>query len=185
MQERLQALADADVGLREAAARSLGELGATEAVPDLCQRLASGPAVAGATRRNSPKMQEPCEALLEALGDIGQSNPDVLALINLYTEHERPIVRCSAFRALFQLTGEQHWAQRIIDLLSHPQLPVRRAALLDLGAIGWRTALEPLSSALVENSVKLIALRGLIENGTPGPGDPDDETVLKAMDDLL
>ena len=67
-------------------------------------------------------------------------------------------------------------------LLSHPQLQVRRAALMDLGAVGWRPALGAISATLAENSLKLIALRGLVEKG---PGEPDTEAVLLAMDELL
>jgi len=61
---------------------------------------------------------------------------------------------------------------------------VRRAALMDLGAAGWRPALEPIAATLAENSLKLIALRGLVENGVPS-GDAATEAVLAAMDALL
>jgi hypothetical protein len=61
-----------------------------------------------------------------------------------------------------------------VDLLQHQQLQVRRAALMDLGAAGWRPALGPIAATLAENSLKLIALRGLVENAsaaaTVGPG---------------
>ena len=66
----LAALEDDDDGLREAAARALGELGALEAVEPICARLASGLAGAGAPMTNSPKLQEPCEALIEALDQM-------------------------------------------------------------------------------------------------------------------
>jgi phycocyanobilin lyase alpha subunit len=53
---------------------------------------------------------------------------------------------------------------------------------MDLGAVGWRPALGAISATLAENSLKLIALRGLVEKG---PGEPDTEAVLLAMDELL
>jgi phycocyanobilin lyase alpha subunit len=48
--------------------------------------------------------------------------------------------------------------------------------------VGWRPALEPISATLAENSLKLIALRGLVEQGR---GEPGLEALLGAMDALL
>jgi phycocyanobilin lyase alpha subunit len=89
---------------------------------------------------------------------------------------------------LLQLSGDPRWAEELLQLLQHPQLQVRRAALMDLGAVGWRPALEPICRTHAENSLKLIALRGLAENGPEPPtAGADDETaaVLAAMDALL
>ena len=183
--ELLLALDDEDDGLREAAARSLGELGASEAVALLQRRLASGPAGAGATRSDSPRLQEPCEAMLEALGAIGVAGSDVIAVIEPFTGHERPLIRSAACRALLQLSGEARWADPLVQLLDHPQLQVRRAALMDLGAVGWRPALEPICRTLAENSLKLIALRGLVEQGEQHDASIKAEVVLSAMDSLL
>jgi phycocyanobilin lyase subunit alpha len=182
---------DDDDGLREAAARALGELASRAAVEPLCARLASGPSEAGAVQEGSSRLREPCEALLEALGDIGQASPAVLAVVRPFVDHERPLIRSAACRALLQLTGEPHWGETLVALLDHPQLQVRRAALMDLGAAGWRPALEPIRRTLAENSLKLIALRGLVEQGPEPPcelsalQDPEIEAVLAAMDDLL
>jgi phycocyanobilin lyase alpha subunit len=178
----LSALEDDDDGLREAAARALGELGALEAVEPICARLASGLAGAGAPMTNSPKLQEPCEALIEALGAIGVADPAVVGVIEPFTGHDRPLVRSAAARALLQLTAEVRWGEVLVELLEHPQLQVRRAALMDLGSVGWRPALEPIRATLAENSLKLIALRGLVEQGS---GEPGLEALLGAMDDLL
>jgi len=187
----LAALEDDDDGLREAAARALGELGSREAVQPLCARLASGPSGAGAELASSSRLQEPCEAMLEALGEIGQASPAVLAVVEPFTHHPRPLIRSAACRALLQLTGEARWGEWLLELLEHPQLQVRRAALMDLGAAGWRAGLEPIRRTLAENSLKLIALRGLIEQGPAPAGgvplleDPEIKAVLAAMDDLL
>jgi phycocyanobilin lyase alpha subunit len=178
----LAALEDEDDGLREAAARALGDLRAPAAVEPLTARLRSGPAGAGAPQGNSPRLQEPCEALIEALGDIGVSSPDVLAVIHPFLDHDRPLIRSAAARALLQLTAERRWGESLLELLQHPQLQVRRAALMDLGAVGWRPALEPIRATLAENSLKLIALRGLVE---AGDGEPGVESLLQAMDELL
>jgi len=93
--------------------------------------------------------------------------------------------RSAAARALLQLTGEERWGQALLALLQHPQLQVRRAALMDLGAVGWRPALAPICATLAENSLKLIALRGLVENGERHAASVDVESVLAAMDALL
>jgi len=150
-------------------------------VPALCRRLASGPAVAGAQQPGTPRLQEPCEALLEALGDIGIPEPAVLAVIEPFVQHERPLIRSAACRSLLQLTGDSRWGEQLVQLLEHQQLQVRRAALMDLGAAGWRPALEPIAATLAENSLKLIALRGLVEQGDRDGVEP----VLAAMDALL
>lgn len=159
----LATLDDEDDGLREAAARALGDLRAQEAIAPLCARLASGPSGAGAPLPNSPRLREPCEALIEALGDIGLASDGVLSVIEPFADHDRPLIRSAACRALLQLSGDPRWGERLLELLQHPQLQVRRAALMDLGAVGWRPALEPIRATLAENSLKLIALRGLAE----------------------
>jgi len=185
----LATLEDEDHGLREAAARALGDLGATAAVPALCRRLASGPGVAGAIQPGTPRLQEPCEALLEALGEIGVAELEVVAVIRPFVEHERPLIRSAACRALLQLTGDAHWGEQLVALLQHQQLQVRRAALMDLGAAGWRPALGPIAATLAENSLKLIALRGLVETTAAPEAERGlgaaTEAVLAAMDALL
>lgn len=178
----LAVLEDEDDGLREAAARALGELRAEEAVAPICARLASGPSGAGAPLPGSPRLREPCEALIEALGEIGLPTAEVIGTIEPFAEHERPLIRSACARALLQLTGDGCWGANLLELLEHPQLQVRRAALMDLGAVGWRPALEPIRRTLAENSLKLIALRGLVEQGS---GDPGPESLLLAMDELL
>lgn len=178
----LDTLEDADHGLREAAARALGELRAEAAVPALCLRLASGPAGAGALEPGTPRLAEPCEALLEALGEIGKASAEVVAVVEPFVAHERPLIRSAAARTLLQLSGDERWGTLLLELLEHPQLQVRRAALMDLGAAGWRPALEPIRQTLAENSLKLIALRGLVELGQ---GPPEREAVLAVMDELL
>ncbi|MEB3201660.1 MAG: HEAT repeat domain-containing protein [Synechococcus sp.] len=178
----LATLDDADHGLREAAARALGELAAPAAIPALCARLAGGPTGAGAQLPDTPRLAEPCEALLEALGDIGIATPQVLAVVEPFISHERPLIRSAAARTLLQLSGDDRWGQLLVALLDHPQLQVRRAALMDLGAVGWRPGFGAIAATLAENSLKLMALRGLVERGS---GAPEDEVLLACMDSLL
>ena len=182
----LTTIDDDDDGLREAAARSLGELQCKQAAAAIARRLAPGPDIVGARRPDSPRLVEPCEAMLEALGAIGVNTPEVQAVIEPFLTHERPLIRSAACRALLQLSRDQRWADPLLEMLRHPQLQVRRAALMDLGAVGWRPALEPIARTLAENSLKLIALRGLVENH---PADAESTispaAVLAVMDDLL
>jgi phycocyanobilin lyase alpha subunit len=178
----LELLDDPDYGLREAAARSLGELRAKVALPALVARLRSGPNVAGARASNSANLLEPCEALLEAIGDLGSSDDEVIEVLESFLAHERPVVQSSACRSLLQLTQEPRWGERLKTLLLHPQLQVRRAALMDLGATGWRPATQAIAATLAENSLKLIALKGLVESA---PSDGLDEEIFDVMDGLL
>ena len=178
----LELLDDPDYGLREAAARSLGELKAKVALPSLVARLRSGPNVAGARAADSANLVEPCEALLEAIGDLGSSDDEVIGVLESFLTHERPVVQSSACRSLLQLTQEPRWGERLKTLLLHPQLQVRRAALMDLGATGWRPATQAIAETLAENSLKLIALKGLVESS---PSDGFDEEIFDVMDGLL
>lgn len=178
----LELLDDPDYGLREAAARSLGELKAKVALPALVARLRSGPNVAGARASDSANLVEPCEALLEAIGDLGTSDDEVIGVLESFLAHERPVVQSSACRSLLQLTQEPRWGERLKTLLLHPQLQVRRAALMDLGATGWRPATQAIAATLAENSLKLIALKGLVESA---PSDGLDEEIFDVMDGLL
>lgn len=178
----LELLDDPDYGLREAAARSLGELKAKVALPALVARLRSGPNVAGARASDSANLVEPCEALLEAIGDLGSSDDEVIEVLESFLAHERPVVQSSACRSLLQLTQEPRWGERLKTLLLHPQLQVRRAALMDLGATGWRPATQAIAATLAENSLKLIALKGLVESA---PSDGLDEEIFDVMDGLL
>ena len=195
----LTALESSDDGLREAAARSLGQLGALKARQAILRRLAPGPLVAGAPRPGISRLTEPCEALLEALGALGWQNEDgstvtnrkpLLEVVQAYVDHERPLIRSAAYRSLLQLTQEDCWGEQLVNLLLHNELQVRRAALLDLGVTGWRPAGAAVAGTLAENSLKLIALRGLVENSparnrtSPSPS-PEEVGLLLAMDDLL
>ena len=186
-----QALDHDDHGLRESAARSLGELGNPAALPRLMARLerpgAADPDGGGL------RLQEPCEALIEALGELGARQPDdaLVTLLQTFQNHPRPVIRSASARALLQITGDDRWAEPMLALLGAGQLQVRRAALMDLGACGWRPAAEALAGCLAENSLKLIALRGLVERPLghdpvqPVDLGPEERRLLTLMDALL
>ncbi len=167
-----------DYSVREESARSLGMIQAKAAVQDLCELLSGAPDELEQAQSGSAKLKEPYESVLEALGSIGVASSSVITIIKPFTKHSRPLIRASALRALLLLTGEQVWAPPLIELLQHDDPLIRRGALLDLGATGWMPALPAIKAATVENSLKLVALRGLAEKS-------DDTTVLDAMDALL
>jgi phycocyanobilin lyase alpha subunit len=66
---------------------------------------------------------------------------------------------------------------------------LRRAALADLGAIGYLPAADAIAHTLAENSLKLIALKGILEREvqqTELPLLSDGSTkVMALMDELL
>ena len=175
---RLIELNSDDYSVREESARSLGTIQAVEAIDPLRQRLAGGLQTAGREQPGSARLQEPCEALIEALGEIGNPNNVTVMAIRPFANHDRPLIRAAACRALLKLTGDAQWASELEQLLLHPEPLVRRGALLDLGAAGWTPALAAIRTTAVETSLKLVALRGLAEAS-------EDPAVLDAMDDLL
>jgi phycocyanobilin lyase alpha subunit len=83
-----------------------------------------------------------------------------------------------------------------VQALQESDLQLRRVILSDLGAIGYLPAAEAIASAATENSFKLIALKGLLEQvqtGNASSVDPEDPRslsrdairVMTLMDALL
>ena len=178
-----------DYYVREAAAQALEMLGDPAAIPPLMQLLAGG--VAAATLvPGKPHLTQPYPAVLEALGTL-QAN-EAIAEIQPFLEHSVERVQNSAARAMYQLTGEATYGERLAQVLNHPDLQLRRCALMDLGAIGYLPAAEAISETLAENSLKLIALKGLLEYRLEDPS-PDTAPslseeavrVMNLMDGLL
>ena len=98
--------------------------------------------------------------------------------------------RQASLRALLQLTEDPQWAREFPSLLQSSSTLVRRGVLLDLGAVGWVPALDWISQSPIENSIKLIALRGLAEHprGLKHLSlntEQASQLVLAAMDQLL
>ena len=90
---------------------------------------------------------------------------------------------------MYQLTQDAAYGDRLVSALSNSDLQVRRALLADLGAIGYLPAAVPISQAHAENSLKLIALKGLLESQIMlSPSDRLSDgavQVMQLMDDLL
>ena len=80
-------------------------------------------------------------------------------------------------------------AIRLIQALRGGDLQLRRSALADLGAIGYLPAADAIAQTLAENSLKLIALKGLLERQVRETNLPDLSAgaikVMTLMDSLL
>lgn len=149
-----------DYYVREAAAQSLGMLGDAQAVPELMRLLAGGLAQAQPIP-GCPHLAQPYDATIEALGMLGAM--EALPLIQPFLDHPVDLVQYATARAMYQLTREPQYGDRLVAALEGDKLQLRRAALSDLGAIGYLPAAPAIAETLAENSLKLISLKGLLE----------------------
>jgi phycocyanobilin lyase subunit alpha len=81
-----------------------------------------------------------------------------------FLEHPTELVQYAAARAMYQLTEEEEYGDRLVAALAGDKLQLRRAALADIGVIGYLKAAEPVAQTLAENSLKLISLKGILEH---------------------
>ncbi|GAB1544653.1 HEAT repeat domain-containing protein [Scytonema sp. NUACC21] len=183
----IKCLECSDFYVREAAAQSLEMLRDPSAATPLMQLLEGGVAAAIQVP-GRPHLTQPYEAVLEALGAIGAT--EAIPLIQPFTEHPVPRVECAANRAMYQLTKDPQYGERLVKVLDNTNLQLRRVALGDLGAIGYIAAADAIANATVENSFKLIALKGLLESQLNKKSEAlsltdDAIRVLNLMDSLL
>lgn len=182
----IRCLGCSDYYVREAAAQSLEMLGNATAVPPLMQLLNGGVAAAQQVP-GRPHLAQPYEAVLEALGSLQATI--AVPLIQPFLEHPVARVQYAALRAMYQLTQDDVYGQRLVQTLEESDLKLRRTALLDLGAIGYIPAADAIARCSVESSFKLIALKGLLEHqidNTEVPTLSDDAVqVMNLMDSLL
>lgn len=181
--------------LRRNAARSLGKLGNTKAIPALIKclecsdfyvreaavqslemlraptaipaliKLLDGGVSQAVQVPGRPHLAQPYEAVLEALGAIGAT--EAIYLIQPFLKHPVPRVQCSAARAMYQLTQDTSYGDLLVKMLEAGDLKLRRVVLGDLGAIGYLAAADAIAQSKAENSFKLIALKGLLEHQLP------------------
>ena len=157
----IQCLDCDDFYVREAAAQSLGMLGDERAIPPLMALIEAGVSVAERVP-GRPHLVQPCEAVMEALGNL--QAVAAVDLIQPFLDVAVDRVRYAATRAMYQLTQEPQYGDRLVEALQGSDLQLRRVALSDLGAIGYLPAADAIAAAAVENSFKLFALRGLLDH---------------------
>lgn len=149
-----------DFYVREAAAQSLEMLGDPVCIPALIKLLKVG--LQGEQLILQPDLSQPYDAILEALGTLRAS--ECIPLVKPFLEHPVELVQYAAARAMYQLSQEPVYGERLVQALNGDKLQLRRAVLADLGAIGYLPAAEAIAETLAENSLKLIALKGLLEH---------------------
>jgi phycocyanobilin lyase alpha subunit len=159
----IEALVCPDFYVREAAAQALETLADLTGVPALLQLLRQQiPGTLPAPE--PPNLVQPYDAILEALGGLGDRS--VIEDVRPFLDHEIPRIQYAAARAMYQLTDEpeaNQYGDRLIQALAGSELQLRRTALADLGAIGYLASAQPIAETLAENSLKLISLKGLLE----------------------
>ena len=161
-------------------------LGDPTCIPHLVQFLTAS-VEDGKLLPHGADFSQPYDAILEALGTLGVTA--AVPLIQPFLEHPIPRVQYAGLRAMYQLTQDAVYGDRLILALSNSDLQVRRALLADLGAIGYLPAAVPISQAHAENSLKLIALKGILESQIAlSPADRLSDgavQVMQLMDNLL
>lgn len=187
----LQALRCSDFYVREAAAQALEQLGDRVAISPLIDLLKNRiPGTEPAPE--PPQLVQPFDAIIEALGSLGATA--AIADIHPFLEHAVPRIQYAAARALYQLTPNQQdanqYGDRLVQALSNDDLQLRRTVLADLGAIGYLPAANPIAETLAENSLKLIALKGILESELHQAGETEElstgaKQVMALMDNLL
>ncbi|MBH8574544.1 HEAT repeat domain-containing protein [Nostocaceae cyanobacterium CENA369] len=186
----MRALECSDFYVREAAAQSLEMLGDLSCIPLLIELLKDNvPGTLPATE--PPQLAQPYDAILEALGTLGAT--EAIPEICPFLDHFIPRIQYSAARAMYLLTADadkaNEYGDRLVQGLSNDNLQLRRTVLADLGAIAYLPAAEAIAQTLAENSLKLIALKGLLEKQLQQTTLPDLSPgaikVMTLMDELL
>ncbi len=179
-----------DFYVREAAAQSLEMLKDITCIPVLVRRLKQGLDLSAAEPKlvaQQPDMAEPYDSLLEALGTLKAQ--EAMDWIAPFLKHPVERTQYAADRAMYQLTSDPIYGNRLIAALGGKDLQLRRAALADVGAIGYLPAAQAIANTLAENSLKLISLKGLLEHRidleSPGTLSEGAIQVMDLMDSLL
>ncbi len=184
----IEALGCSDYYVREGSTQSLEMLGDKSAIGPLTALLDRG-LIANSSElvAQQPDASQPYDSVLEALGTLKAIGS--LSKVEAFLKHPTPRIQYAAARAMYQLTGEAQYGDRLIVALMGPDLQLRRAALMDVGAIGYLPAAEAISQTLAENSVKLISMKGLLEfqvtNNPEGARSAGAVRVMDLMDGML
>lgn len=183
----IECLTSDDYYVRESAAQSLEMLDDRACIPPL-MKLLDGGIEAAVTVPGKPHLVQPYEAIIEALGTLGAT--EAIDSIEPFLNHTTEKVQYASARAMYQLTGNTAYGERLVEALEGDDLQLRRSALMDLGAVGYFPAAAAIANTLAENSLKLISLKGLLENHfkhQPLNASLTEESIyiMKLMDGLL
>ena len=157
-----------DYYVRESAAQALEMLGDQKAIAPLLALLDNTVRdgqltdYAKDTVSGKPHPHQPFEAILEALGTLQAQK--AISMIKPFINHPIPKIGYAAARAMYQLTEDGSYGEILVTALGGKELQLRRSALMDLGAIGYTKSADAISKAFAENSLKLIAMKGLLES---------------------
>lgn len=182
----ISCLSCTDYYVREAAVQALESLAAPESLEPIAALLEGG-VEAAVEVPGKPHLVQPYNAILEALGSLGNEQHSA-GLVEPFLAHPVAQVKNAAARALYQLTGKADYAELLVRGLHHPDLQLRRSILLDLGEIGYLPAAAAIARTPAENSIKLIALKGLLEAHLKTSEESLSEAtceVMSLMDSLL
>ena len=186
----INALSCTDTYVIEGAAQSLETLGDKRAIEPLVHILSRGLYIDNQSVHllpDQPDLSQPYDAILEALGTLTATA--FIHQIEPFLQHPTPRIQYAAARAMYQITGNNQYGDRLITALEGPDLQLRRAALMDIGAIGYLPAAETIANTLAENSLKLISMKGLLEHevktNPDGARSPDAIRVMDLMDSML
>jgi phycocyanobilin lyase alpha subunit len=174
-----------DYYVRESAAQALEGLGFPEAIPPLMNLLAGG-VEAAVQVEGKPHLTQPYEAIIEALGTLQAQ--EAIPLIEPFLNHDVLKIHYAAARAMYQLTGKAVYGERLVIGLQNNQLALRRSALIDLGASGYVEGAAAIAAAYAENSIKLIALKALLEHQFQQDNEEltlSSVKIMELMDSLL
>ncbi len=182
----IQSLYCSDYYVREVAAQALQALENPDCIPDLLHLLASG-LQGDQLVPQQPDLSQPYDALLEAVGTFQAVQG--IAYVKPFLEHPLERFQYAAMRAMYQLTQDAVYGERLVAALKVASLQLRRTVLADLGAIGYLPAAEAIAQTEAENSLKLIALKGLLQEQLRHTPPPDLSAgaikVMALMDELL
>jgi len=157
----IECLECSDYYVREAAAQSLGMLGDSSCIEPLI-KLLDGGVSAAVQVPGKPHLSQPYDAVIEALGTLHAIK--AIVVIEPFLEHPVERIQCAASRAMYQLTGKTIYAEYLVDTLKSKDPRRQRSALIDLGAIGYLPSAEAVSKTLVEDNIKLITLKEILEH---------------------
>lgn len=173
-----------DFYVRESAAQALGSLGDSSCVPQL-MALLDGGVEAAQFVPGRPHLLQPYEAVLEALGALGAT--EAVERVRPFLNHPVARVQYAAARSMYQLTREAVYGEQLVQALQSSDVQLRRSALSDLGAIGYIPAMDAIATAPVENSFKLLSLKGLLDYQLQSNSALAEDSIklMTLMDNLL